>query len=116
VLIVDDHELFRRAVGELIDDVEGFVIVASVDSGQHALDVIAERPIDLVLMDVNMPGLTGIDASRRIADRPRAPVVVLLSTYDESEIDPITCGAAAYVSKLSFGAQQLREVWAAVRR
>jgi DNA-binding NarL/FixJ family response regulator len=116
VLIVDDHELFRRAVGELIEDVTGFVVVASVDSAQRALDLIAERPIDLVLMDINMPGLNGLDASRRIAERPGAPIVVLLSTYDASEIDPTACGAAAYVSKLSFSAEQLREVWSSVRR
>ena len=116
VLIVDDHDLFRQAVGELIEDIAGFVVVASVGSAQRGLDLIAEMPIDLVLMDVNMPGLNGIDASRRISERTRPPIVVLLSTYDESEIDPTACGAAAYVSKLAFSAQRLGEVWAAARR
>jgi DNA-binding NarL/FixJ family response regulator len=113
VLVVDDHESFRRAVGDLIEDVEGFVVVASASSARQCLELIADIPVDLVLMDINMPGMNGIEASRRIAAGVRAPVVVLLSTYAENEIDVSDCGAAAYVSKLSFGPQRLGEVWAA---
>lgn len=113
VLVVDDHQLFRRAVGELIEDVDGFLVVASLSSAQQCLELIGAISVDLVLMDVNMPDMNGIEASRRIASTTHPPVVVLLSTYDESEIDANACGAAGYISKLSFSTQRLSEIWTA---
>ena len=113
VLIVDDQELFRRAMGTVVEETDGFVVVGAAASGEESLARSAELAPDLVLMDVNLPGIDGIEASRRLTEPPGGPVVVLLSTYDEDEFDIDGCGAAAYVAKAAFGPDRLSEAWAA---
>ena len=67
----------------------------------------------LVLMDVNLPGIDGLEAARRLGAGPRAPIVVLLSTYDELEGERFVAesGAAAYVTKSAFGPDRLAAAW-----
>jgi DNA-binding NarL/FixJ family response regulator len=113
VLIVDDQELFRRAMGTVVEETDGFVVVGAAASGEESLARSADLAPDLVLMDVNLPGIDGIEASRRLTEPPGGPVVVLLSTYDEDEFDIDGCGAAAYVAKAAFGPDRLSEAWAA---
>ncbi len=113
VLIVDDQELFRRAMGTVVEETDGFVVVGAAASGEESLARSAELSPDLVLMDVNLPGIDGIEASRRLTEPPGGPVVVLLSTYDEDEFDIDGCGAAAYVAKAAFGPDRLSEAWTA---
>jgi DNA-binding NarL/FixJ family response regulator len=113
VLIVDDQEPFRRAMGAVVEETDGFVVVGSAASGEESLAKSAELSPDLVLMDVNMPGIDGIEASRRLSEPPDGPVVVLLSTYDEDEFDIDDCGAAAYVAKAAFGPDRLSDAWTA---
>jgi CheY-like chemotaxis protein len=69
-------------------------------------------------MDVNLPGIDGLEATRRLLGRQSPPVVLLLSTYDEDAGAhfAVECGAAAYVTKSAFGPDRLREVWAAASR
>ena len=62
-------------------------------------------------MDINLPGIDGIEAARRIREIAPAPVVVLLSTYDEDDFDLSGCGAAAYISKSALSSARLRQVW-----
>ena len=78
-------------------------MVAETTSGEESLAIAAEVRPDLVLMDVNLPGISGIDAARQLTAAPGGPVVVLLSTYDEDEFDLEGCGASAYVAKAAFG-------------
>ncbi|MEX0651294.1 MAG: response regulator transcription factor, partial [Actinomycetota bacterium] len=76
----------------------------------------AELTPDLVLMDVNLPGINGLDATRQILSAGEGAVVVLLlSTYEEEEYAPraAECGAAAYIPKAVFGPDRLEEAWAA---
>ena len=113
VLIVDDQEPFRRAMGTVVEETDGFVVVGAAASGEESLARSAELSPDLVLMDVNLPGIDGIEASRRLTKPPGGPVVVLLSTYDEDEFDIDGCGAAAYVAKAAFGPDRLSEAWTA---
>ena len=113
VLIVDDQEPFRRAMGTVVEETAGFVVVGAAASGEESLARSAELSPDLVLMDVNLPGIDGIEASRRLTEPPGGPVVVLLSTYDEEEFDIDGCGAAAYVAKAAFGPDRLSEAWTA---
>ena len=113
VLVVDDQEPFRRAMSAVVDETDGFVVVGSARSGEESLAMATELLPDLVLMDVNLPGIDGIEASRRLTAPPGGPVVVLLSTYDEEEFDIDGCGAAAYVAKAAFGPERLAEEWAA---
>jgi CheY-like chemotaxis protein len=106
VFVVDDHEYFR----------EGFVVAGSAASAEEGLAALAETATDLVLMDVNLPGLDGIEATKVLTQADDAPVVVLLSTYDEAELDYADCGAAAYLNKAVFGPELLQETWAGTRR
>jgi DNA-binding NarL/FixJ family response regulator len=113
VLVVDDQEPFRRAMSAVVEVTEGFVVAGSAASGEESVTVAAELRPDLVLMDVHLPGIDGIEATRQIRRSTPAPVVVLLSTYDEDEFDRSGCGAAAYVPKGVFGPERLTEEWAA---
>ena len=114
VLVVDDHESFRHAVAAVIDETVGFIVVASAASGEEFLELAEEVKADLILMDVNLPGINGIEATRVLTTRPKPPIVVLLSTYDEGELNYDDCGAAAYITKSAFDPSRLAEVWAAV--
>jgi two-component system response regulator AlgR len=113
VLVVDDQEAYRRAVASVVAATDGFTLVAEAASGEESLEVVHAVGIDLVLMDINLPGISGIEATRRLTASPRAPVVVLLSTYDQDELELDGCGASAYVAKGAFGPDRLSEVWSA---
>ena len=112
VLVVDDQDPYRRAMSVVVDSTEGFVVVGAVASGEESVAAAAELRPDLVLMDINLPGIDGIEAARQIREIASAPVVVLLSTHDEDDFDLSGCGAAAYISKTALSAARLRQVWA----
>jgi DNA-binding NarL/FixJ family response regulator len=114
VLIVDDQSLFRRAIRAVVDVADGFVVVGCVASGEESLVAVGTLRPDLVLMDVNLPGIDGMEATRRLRTGGNATAVVLLSTYDEDDWDGLAqeCGALAYVAKSAFGPERLAAVWA----
>ena len=111
VLVVDDQEAFRRAMTAVVDETDGFVVAGSAASGEDALESAAAVRPDLVLMDVHLPGIDGLEASRRLTQGGSGSVVVLLSTYDEDQVEVAGSGAAAYVPKAAFGPDRLTEVW-----
>jgi CheY-like chemotaxis protein len=113
VLVVDDQDPFRRAMAAVVEETEGFVVVGAVASGEESLLAVRTLRPALVLMDVNLPGIDGVEATRLIREEPDPPVVILLSTYDEDEFDRTGCDAAAYVSKASFGPERLQDAWSA---
>lgn len=116
VLIVDDQELYRRAMTAVVVATKGFVVAGSVTTGEESLTAVAELRPDLVLMDVNLPGIDGVEAARRLARGPGGPVVVLLSTHDADQVDLAGSGAAAYVAKADLGPDRLSAAWDAVER
>lgn len=116
VLIVDDQEPFRMAARMVVDATEGFEVVGEAETGEDSVEMARSLAPDLVLMDVNLPGINGLDATRQIlGDRGDAVVVLLLSTYEEDEYAPraAECGAAAYIPKAVFGPDRLESAWAA---
>ena len=115
VLIVDDQAPFLRAMGAVIDATDGFRVVARASSGEEATVACRASQPDLVLMDVNLPGIDGLEATRRLRSLASPPVVLLLSTYDEDAGARFMaeCGAAAYITKSALGPERLREAWAA---
>jgi CheY-like chemotaxis protein len=111
VLVVDDQDPFRRAMAAVVEATDGFVVLGAVASGEESIEAVRVMQPDLVLMDVNLPGISGVDATRVISALESGPVVVLLSTYDEDEFDQAGCGAAAYVAKALFSPDRLEQVW-----
>jgi DNA-binding NarL/FixJ family response regulator len=115
VLIVDDQEPFRTAARLVVEATDGFEVVGEAETGEDSVTMARDLSPDLVLMDVNLPGINGLDATRQILADPPSPVVVLLlSTYEEDEYAPraAECGAAAYVPKAAFGPDRLESAWA----
>jgi DNA-binding NarL/FixJ family response regulator len=118
VLIVDDQEPFRLAARMVVDATDGFEVVGEAESGEASVEMARELSPDLVLMDVNLPGINGLDATRQIlAERADPVIVLLLSTYEEEEYAPraAECGAAAYIPKAVFGPDRLEAAWADAR-
>src|ERR687888_1936992 len=113
VLIVDDQEPFREAARMVVDVTEGFEVVGEAETGESGVEAARELRPDLVLMDVNLPGIDGPEATRRILAELAETVVFLVSTYEPAEYEPkaAECGAAAYIPKSSFGPDQLEEAW-----
>lgn len=116
VLVVDDQEPFRAAMRAVVEETDGFVVVGSATTGEDALTASEQLGPDLVLMDVNLPGIDGIEATRRLVAGGGGPVVVLLSTYDEDQFDLAGCGATAYVAKAAFGPDRLAAAWTGASR
>jgi DNA-binding NarL/FixJ family response regulator len=116
VLIVDDQAPFRMAAHMVVDATDGFEVVGEAETGEDSVTMAAELRPHLVLMDVNLPGINGLDATRQIlTGAGDAVVVLLLSTYEEEEYAPraAECGAAAYIPKAVFGPDRLEAAWTA---
>ncbi len=115
VLVVDDQQAYRRAMTAVVEATVGFEVVGHAASGEESLAVAdAVRP-QLVLMDVNLPGIDGLEATCVLRALPDAPVVLLLSTYDAAEGDAfaVESGAAGYVTKSELEPDRLSGAWAA---
>ena len=118
VLIVDDQEPFRMAARMVVEVTDGFEVVGEAETGEDSVAMAADLKPDLVLMDVNLPGINGLDATRQIlSGAGDAVVVLLLSTYEEEEYAPraVECGAAAYIPKAVFGPDRLESAWEIAR-
>jgi CheY-like chemotaxis protein len=113
VLVVDDQEPFRRTMAAVVEETDGFIVVGAAASGEESLAAAARLQPDLVLMDVNLPGIDGVEATRRLRTEPGGPIVVLLSTYDEDEFEIAGCGAVSYIAKAAFSPDRLTETWQA---
>src|SRR2546426_8163167 len=115
VLIVDDQEPFRLAARMVVEATDGFEVVGEAETGEDSVLLAHELNPDLVLMDVNLPGINGLEATRQILSTTARVVILLLSTYEAAEYAPraAECGAAAYIPKSEFSPDRLEEAWAA---
>jgi two-component system invasion response regulator UvrY len=113
VLVVDDQPPFRRAAKAVCSMTAGFKVVGEAESGEDAVDQAAALEPDLILMDINLPGINGIEATRRIREAQPGTVVVLLSTYKAEDLpgDARQSGAVAYVNKEEFAPNILQDLW-----
>jgi DNA-binding NarL/FixJ family response regulator len=100
VLIVDDHDLFRTGLKTLLEEA-GIRVVGEAPNGQTALRLVAEIAPDVVIMDLNMPGLSGVATTRQLTSiAPLARVVVLTISSDDSDVmDAVMAGACGYLLK-----------------
>ena len=104
VLVVDDQRPFLRAVRRVLNRADGFTVIGEATSGEEAVEVAAGLTPGLVVMDVMLPGINGIEATRRIVAAVPDAIVVLVSTRRAAELPEgwSTCGAAAFVPKEEF--------------
>jgi DNA-binding NarL/FixJ family response regulator len=114
-MIVDDQAAFRSAARAVVRAAGGFEVVAEVESGEASVEQVASLRPDLILMDVGLPGIDGMQATQRLLAEGGRPVVLLLSTRDPDEYEALArqCGAAAYIAKADFSPKRLRAAWAA---
>jgi DNA-binding NarL/FixJ family response regulator len=114
VLVVDDHAILRDGIRSLLERQAGITVVGEASNGQEALVGVGELQPDIVLMDVAMPGMDGLEATRRIRETHPEVKVLILTQHDNREyIEPLLqAGASGYVLKRSGG----REVVMAIRQ
>lgn len=115
VLIVDDQEPFRVVAREVVEAAGDFEVVGEAATGEESIDLAQQMHPDLVLMDVNLPGMDGTEATQRILAVDPSTRVLLLSTYEEDEYAERArdCGAFAYVPKSALDPDRLAAEWAA---
>lgn len=101
VLLVDDHEVVRQGVRFFLEALAEFTVVGEADSGMAAVKMAADLVPDVVLMDLLMPGMDGVEATRRVRKvSPRSQVVVLTSFHEDEHIFPaLQAGAISYILK-----------------
>jgi DNA-binding NarL/FixJ family response regulator len=101
VLIVDDHALVRRGLSDLLGGADGVEVVGTVDDGSGAAAAVAELTPDIVLMDLSMPGLDGVEATREVLQaRPETRVIMLTSFSENARIlAALEAGAVGYLLK-----------------
>lgn len=101
VVIVDDDQLVRMALRLVIDGEPDLTVVAEAADGNAAITVVDEQRPDVVLMDVRMPGLDGLDATRELLTRPTPPRVLMLTTFDSDDLvlGALRAGALGFVLK-----------------
>jgi DNA-binding NarL/FixJ family response regulator len=114
VLVVDDQLPFRMAARMVIGRTDGFELVGEAGTGEESVEQVAALVPDLVLMDINMPGINGIEATRQILERYPDTIVFLCSTYQLGDLpaDALSSGARAYVNKEELGPDVLARLWA----
>lgn len=117
IMLADDHRIMREALRSVLEQEPDLDVVAEAQDGIEALRLADENALDLVVMDVGMPGLDGIEVTRRLCQAHPAVKVVGLSTYSDRRIaqQMIEAGACGYVVKSAGGDEVLRAVRAAVR-
>jgi len=113
VIVVDDQAPFRLAARAVLRRTEGFELVGEAGNGIEAITLAEDVHPDLVLMDINMPEMGGIEATRKIMAELPDTVVILCSTYGVSDLpaEAATSGARAYVHKEQLDAKTIRRLW-----
>ena len=115
VWVVDDQASFRRATAATLAAMDDFVMAGECETGETAIEQIPDGDADIVLMDIHMPGMGGIEAARHISATREDVMIVLMSTYDVEDL-PVSasvCGAALYLHKERLSPDLLRRIWRA---
>lgn len=101
VLLVDDHELVRAGIRRILDDIKGIKVVGEVQCGEDAVKWCRSNSVDIVLMDMNMPGIGGLEATRKIVRYSPDIKVIMLTIHTENPLPAkvMQAGAAGYLSK-----------------
>jgi DNA-binding NarL/FixJ family response regulator len=117
ILLADDHALVRRGVRLILDSEPGLRVVAEAEDGAEAVAICRTRDIDLAILDVAMPTMTGLQAAREISDRREHPRILMLSMYDHEQyfFEALKAGACGYVLKSAADQDLIQACHAAMR-
>jgi len=101
VLLVDDHNLVRTGIRRLIDDIDGLEVIGEVDTGEEAIAFVNKEKVDVVLMDLNMPGIGGMEATRRLTRKHKDLKVIVVTVHDTEPFPQqlFKAGARGYLTK-----------------
>ncbi|WJG11201.1 UvrY/SirA/GacA family response regulator transcription factor [Aliiglaciecola sp. LCG003] len=101
ILLVDDHELVRKGISRILQDISDFKVVGEVNSGEEAIKFCRNDPPNIVLMDMNMPGIGGLEATKQIIHYAQESKVIVLSVHTENPIPArvMQMGAYGYLTK-----------------
>jgi two-component system response regulator AlgR len=99
VLVVDDEPLARARLVRLLQDIDGFVVVGEADNGAKALQLAQDMLADIVLMDIRMPAMDGLEAASRLAQLPTPPAVIFCTAFDQYALAAFDASALAYLLK-----------------
>lgn len=101
VMIVDDHPVFRQGLRDLIDTEPALNVVAEASDGETALELVAEKRPDVVLMDINLPTMNGLQVTRKLREEQPEISVIMITGYDDAEqvFHAFRAGASAYCAK-----------------
>ena len=117
VLTIDDQAIFRSLARDVINATPGFASVGEAADGESGIEAVERLRPDLVLLDVRMPGLSGIEVARRLAETHPEAVVVLISIEERIDVPSAAqLSAVPLVRKQDFGPRLLRRLWAGRRR
>jgi NarL family two-component system response regulator LiaR len=117
LLIADDHRLFRRGLSQICELLGGFEVVGEAENGQEAVDLARRLKPDVILMDINMPIMDGVQATRLIIENDPLARVVILTMYpqDRYVLEAIKAGARGYLLK-DINEQELIDAVRAIHR
>lgn len=103
LLIADDHPLLRNGIVSLLKSEESFVVVATAGNGNEVLELVAKKNIDVCLLDINMPGMDGMDTARLLKEKKPEIKIIILTTYNDREIisELVHIGVSGYLLKNS---------------
>ncbi|MER2552732.1 MAG: response regulator transcription factor [Thauera sp.] len=112
IVLADDHQMFRHALRALLARDAELEVVAEAASGDEVLAIAEAQPVDLVCMDIAMPGMDGIEATRRLLARHPGVRVIGLSAFADRQfvIDLLSAGARGYITKAEAGDELLRAI------
>jgi DNA-binding NarL/FixJ family response regulator len=112
VVLADDHAVVRKGIREFLEDAEGITVVAEAADGDEALAFVAEHRPDVAVLDIQMPGPSGIEVTRRIqADHPAVKVLILTAYDDDPYIFALLqAGASGYILKTADSTELVRAV------
>jgi len=112
IVLADDHQMFRHALRAMLEKEPGIRIVGEASNGDELIDLISHQPVDIACVDIGMPGMNGIEATRRLlAIRPHVRVIGLSAFSDRQFVlDLLNAGATGYVTKAEAGEELLRAI------
>lgn len=117
ILLAEDHAVVREGTREILERDPGFEVVGEAGDGPTAVRLASERKPDVVLLDLGLPGMNGIEVTRRIRALPQPPQVLILSAYDDSDyvIAATEAGASGYLLKTAYAGDVAAAIYSVAR-